>query len=528
MFIKKAKKVLLGATLLLTSSFFLLTSCGEKSTPETLFKETVKSEVTSFTNPIVNGVYEALDNVSSNEIAAEGSLTLQIGNGLRPLLKIVADEIGMSVSWIKTLSFNIHETIKDTSIGAAIITSLNDQKLFTTNFLVDTKESQVYLQIPEIIKKYFYLQNEELSDAFSEYNEALNEIYKYLKMLPEKEVVTALVNEMIDSILQSITLVDEENKTVTVKNKDGEVSQNYKALTTKIDSDTATKIYDNFYNCLKESRNLQKIAKSAENILNTQNGYTYIEAKDIIEEFIYEATDAVEEFLEIYPEITVYTNDKKEFGGIEITAEGETVSYLTPSTKDKFAVEFSVSSDVFLTGYGSKKGNEYSGNFKFLSNYEELLVLETKNLSMNNLGFTGTITLSPSDILISELQSSLKYSNLSSLSSFLDSIKLSITGESVTKNEQKFSFTVSDSDDLDYFSVSVNAKNTKPFSMTKPSDKEILDIENMDEYDLEDLIYEIDLKPIAESLDKAGAPSKITSLVNSLDPDSLLELLEDL
>ncbi|MDD5929997.1 MAG: hypothetical protein PUC37_09385 [Spirochaetales bacterium] len=537
MFKTSAKKFFqAGSAVLIAAVLTLFSSCGEKHTPESLFKDTIKHEVKEFSNSDFAKAYSQILNQKNTNVSGDVSLKFELGSGLKPLLRTYSNFIGIDLTFLKDINLDYSINLKDTLMNMGINLKVNDTKIVSGDIILDEASNSLFFKIPELINKDFFMQGDGVTDFSDAFRTSMNKSYELIGMLPSKETIDGLIDEILEALLSEIKDVQESDITVTTETKFGKVSSDCKELILEVDSDMAEAMIQNFSTTLKNSKNLDKLCKTVADILNKEaNGYYSYTVDEVKDELVDALEYAVENILDYEPTITLYADTSKNLHGFEIEIDGDTLTVLAPETKNAFGIEVSFTDSyydetyTFLSGYGTKSGNKITSDIEISSEEETLFEISTKDLAFTNTGFVGTLVLMPKQGLINSFRNMFYYSSMSSVISYLSDSKITFIGEQASKDFIKGKMIFADEYDTDYFTVYMTEKINKNANVKVPKKTDdMIDISDMEYYDIEDILYDIKLDEIAANLEKAGFPEEITSEIADMDGEDLFDAIGSL
>ena len=141
---------------------------------------------------------------------------------------------------IKDIAINVHESINDGTIAASIVPKYGANTLLTMNFVSDTKQEKLYVQIPEynegVVEVNSLIKEElESSEAAKKYSEDLFGGMDVVKNLEERDITASeIVDKYAHFLLDSVKDVSVNKKaTRTVGDKEKKLT----AVTVKLSAD---------------------------------------------------------------------------------------------------------------------------------------------------------------------------------------------------------------------------------------------------------------------------------------------------
>lgn len=534
MFKQSAKRFIqAGSAVALAAVLTIFSSCGEKHTPESLFKDTIKNEVKELSESSFGKAYEAVKNAKYQDVAGDVNLKIELGNGLKPFLRMAQSYAGIDLSFLNDVSLDYKIGMNKDLFGGDVIFNVNDNKIISANFILDENNEALYFGLPELFSKSFVISDYEISSAIEVFKESMESSTNFFKMLPAKANADKLVNDILDAILVEVKDVKEKDKTITVNGEDGSISVECKELSFKVDSETADAMAENLKKTLSKSKEFDKFLESIATYLY-DNGYSYYydSAKeykdDIKEEIINGIPELFDELFGYYDTtIVLYADTSKNLHGIKFIVDDDYLDFLYPNTKKDFGVQITYHDDYYdetytvLNGYCKKSGDKSTGTMKISYEDNDYLIIGLEDFSYNEHGMLGTLILKPTYELVKELSYASYYYDTSFLQVFADST-ITIEGLEAKKDYTKCRITYEDEYETEYFTAYLTSKVTGNKSFKIPSDA--VDIDDMEYYEIEDMLSDIPFEAVAANLEKAGAPEEITSVL----ANSTIEDLENL
>lgn len=118
-------------------------------------------------------------NLEEQEAAFEGSegvLSLKLSDSGRVLLGNAAQ---IDASWLKGADIKVKVSMKDNTVGETMDICLNDQKICSVEYYMDTETTDIYMKIPEVSDSYIKMNLEEAVKKAEEENASEEEISEY-------------------------------------------------------------------------------------------------------------------------------------------------------------------------------------------------------------------------------------------------------------------------------------------------------------------------------------------------------------
>lgn len=478
------------------------------STPEKYYQY-VEGKNADETAEIIASSYGSYVENAKNifNTAYNTSISLAIGEEGKDLLEL-AGLAGLDMSWLNEISLSGGVTLNENSVSINMATGMNEETLLSFIMLLDIKEGEAFLQIPELTSTYIGIDIEEnvgrSYDDFRDVWEEMQEMSKdTLASLPSQVEFEKLLSKYMKIALSGIEDVDKKDKTLKVEG----VEQKCTALIVTIDADTMADIFDAI---LKEAEDDQELEQFI---------VDFAEAVDYDGDDVYDALiDGLDDIQSSLSRIssreeivmTVYVNGKGEVVGREFEIDGVTISMLMPEKGKNFGYEFSIEgsgASVSLTGSGTKSGDKIDGDFRLRYDGATVMNITTEELDLKTLRrgkLNGKLEMSLGSGIRELIGSGQGLSILQKISFTLEA--------KTTDNSFTYRYGIL-YDDGDIGSITVSAGQEKSSTVKLPGSKDVIFVE--DDRDLEEWFNGIDWDNVVSVLKKVNLPKSLIDLVES-------------
>lgn len=478
------------------------------STPEKYYQY-VEGKNADETAEIIASSYGSYVENAKNifNTAYNTSISLAIGEEGKDLLEL-AGLAGLDMSWLNEISLSGGVTLNENSVSINMATGMNEETLLSFIMLLDIKEGEAFLQIPELTSTYIGIDIEEnvgrSYDDFRDVWEEMQEMSKdTLASLPSQVEFEKLLSKYMKIALSGIEDVDKKDKTLKVEG----VEQKCTALIVTIDADTMADIFDAI---LKEAEDDQELEQFI---------VDFAEAVDYDGDDVYDALiDGLDDIQSSLSRIssreeivmTVYVNGKGEVVGREFEIDGVTISMLMPEKGKNFGYEFSIEgsgASVSLTGSGTKSGDKIDGDFRLRYDGATVMNITTEELDLKTLRrgkLNGKLEMSLGSGIRELIGSGQGLSILQKITFTLEA--------KTTDNSFTYRYGIL-YDDGDIGSITVSAGQEKSSTVKLPGSKDVIFVE--DDRDLEEWFNGIDWDNVVSVLKKVNLPKSLIDLVES-------------
>lgn len=178
---------------------------------------------------------EALSDHESSQADVDVSLDLS-----DTIVKYLCDSSRMDLSFLKNIDLGCGFSVKDDLMGLRLALGLENRQILSANGVIDTKDLNAYVTVPELNSTAMKLDlekltGEDISGALDSVDEdaLINEALSIYGAFPDGKTVKSIVMRYLDLLLSHVKTVEKSNKTVTA----GNVSKEYTAYTTVLTPD---------------------------------------------------------------------------------------------------------------------------------------------------------------------------------------------------------------------------------------------------------------------------------------------------
>ena len=490
------------------------------------YKEYAKENVTKTIENFCQHYAKTLDRGDSIENSS--SIDLNLSNEGSTLLNTLSSA---DISWINSANLSMDNSLKKDAAAQSANLYINGVKICTINLLMDSKDSSVYINIPEVSDGYVKANLEDISSK-NEDNSSTDSLHVNMQAAdilenyftaketpPSADALQDIFEKYSEIVIDKLPEGDSSKETVTA----GDVSEEQDIVTTEIDQKAAADIMEAIYSSAKDDSGLKELFDSFstddytyENfIMSLDDMVTSLkgdydkssdtediappETESIAEGEPYgEALEDASEFI-----LKTYWNGQDIVGSqlaVETSLGEEAVfKYLETSDGDKKGVLFNIagSEGISVEGSGTVSDNKLNGTYTFSSNNKDMMKINITDHDLSlwkdgNLKGTYELTgttdgsFDGMDVKLSLDRSETKSECRASLS-----VHGTYLGALTISSENKDSVIVPDKDSIE-----------KIYDFTSESDvNDFTDSMNMD--------------TVMENLDKAGMPENwLDNLVN--------------
>lgn len=512
------------------------------------YKEYAKENVTKTIENFCQHYAKALDRGDSVENSS--SIALSLSNEGSTLLNTLSST---DISWINSANISMSNSLKKDAAAQSANLYINGVKICTVNLLMDSKDSSVYINIPEVSDGYVKANLEDISsknedngstDSLHVNMQAADILENYFtakETLPSADALQDILEKYSEIVIDKLPEGDSSKETVTA----GNVSEEQDIVTTEIDQKAAADIMEAVYSSAKDDSGLKELFDSF-----STDGYTY-------EDFIMSLDDMVTSLkgdTDKGDDGIIYDNDKS--SDTEDTAPLETESIAeggcygeTLEDASEFilktywngqdivgsqlAVETSLGEESVFKYQKTSDGDKNGFLFNVAGN-EGITVEGSGTVSDDKLNGSYTLSANGEDVMQISIMdhdlSSWKDGNLKGIYTFTGTtedlfdgmeLKLSLDG-SETRSECRASLSVHGT----YLGALTLGSENKDSVIVpdKDSMEKIYDFTS--ESDINDFTDSMNMGTIMENLDKAGMPENwLYNLVGGTD--SVPEVSED-
>lgn len=496
------------------------------SSPESYYhyveKKTVEDASADFAE--MYGRY-FLDNLDTSGRSVSAQIDVKMGEGGQDLLDL-ADLAGVDMSWLESASLMMNSSASKEAISFGLKAALNGVNIISGNVVVDLEEEALYLQLPEVNKRYMGVEfdTSDLGDM-----EEMWELYETLeKVCPDQKEAQQLVNRYFTT---AIECVDDVTKKKSVLEA-GDIEQKCTVLTVTLDEETAQKVMIAVLTQMKDDKDIEKIIKNvmAEETLVEELYLDDMSPEEAYEEF-QDWVDEGLEYLEDYDDYSddkikmkVYVNNKGEIVGRTITAEDTTIKMLMPEKGKKFGYELSYKDSYYdesmaVTGNGTRSGDKIDGEFALEYNDISMADISVKDFNTKDAR-KGMINGKMTWKLSEDIED---YTGYVSGMSMIQKITVTTDFKS-DKNSSKCNIGVS-MKDKNLVDIMISYSKEKGYKGADPgSDAVMID----DEDDLIKWGKDFNLNGLTDALKEANVPSEVTDsleMFEDMDIETIMDMM---
>lgn len=502
------------------------------SSPEKYYQyveQTTVSEIAERSSAYYEKLFVSSLNMGDRSTSVE--FAMELGEGGKNLLELL-ELADVDLSWLTEISVGAGFSLKDTLLGYNVSLGVNKSDILSANLVLDMEENTMYLQMPELAEKYIGIDIEELFgiymlDEFEEYLEGQENLSAIQEFMPNAKQVEKLTEKYLKIALSSVSNVDKSTETLKVEG----VKQKCTELEVTFDGENLAEMTEAVLKEMLKDKDLKKLIIGLVDGL-TETSYfdgISVDGEDVYDEFLNEIEDmldSLDEAGDMDEELLimkVYVDGKGKIVGrvFELLEDGETiltVSSLMPENGGRFGYEFSVQSDydvdIALTGSGKTAGNKLTGDFALEYMGTPLLNLQVSKLDREQLEqgyFNGSVTITPSRMLVNMLTGDLSYYG-TAFASMLTDMQLTLDSQ-ISKESGKLTLGLL-YDGEEMCSISMSVKTGDGAKTDIPNKKNIVFVE--DQEDLADWLDGIDWDKFIGNLEKAGLPEEMVDTVEDI------------
>ena len=248
------------------------------------YKEYAKENVTKTIENFCQHYAKTLDRGDSIENSS--SIDLNLSNEGSTLLNTLSSA---DISWINSANLSMDNSLKKDAAAQSANLYINGVKICTINLLMDSKDSSVYINIPEVSDGYVKANLEDISsknednsstDSLHVNMQAADILENYFtakETLPSADALQDIFEKYSEIVIDKLPEGDSSKETVTA----GDVSEEQDIVTTEIDQKAAADIMEAIYSSAKDDSGLKELFDSF-----STDDYTY-------EDFIMSLDDMV-------------------------------------------------------------------------------------------------------------------------------------------------------------------------------------------------------------------------------------------
>ncbi len=453
---------------------------------------------------------EAIDMFGKNysEMMKSGSqgtldVKLEVGDQLKTLMQ--ASDTPLADIESIALSLGVAEDGDDQSLQMKA--NINDAEILTCNALLNLKDMDFYMQIPELSDKcvdFSSVLEESMGDVS---NEELAGLEKLEDVMSNASTFTSIADTYLNIVYDNIEEAEKSKEKIEAEG----VSQKCIKLETALDGKYAYSVAESAMEQLVDDDNIEEILKaiSDEDYENYKNDLKEAlddlkENKDDIEDMDGEVTFAV------------YLNGKSEIVGTEMAFEDDLIiSSIMPKKGSKFGYELYVESNneiiVSITGDGTIKKDKLNGTYTVSVNEE---VID----ELNGYG-KEIVTIEVTDLDMKSYEEGLVNGEFKVYTDKVEELKDYALSIEVNSSESKNSMSIDVMQKNNIWgTLTISFDANKKIDKLEPSESNTISIDN--EYAVEEYAESLDIQGFVENaIEKSGIDitySEIESMVNDL------------
>lgn len=492
------------------------------SSPEKYYQYVEKKAVKELSGNLAEWYVEGLDMLNFYDRRVEGKLTVELGKEGEEFLGLLG-LVGLDMSWLKSAGISGGMSVKNGRVSMDMAAVLNKNNILSGNMLVDMDSESVYVQIPEINKKYLGFDLEEMGQQVDpeEWADMQSINRQLMEAMPNKAKFQKLLTRYFNLALGCVEDVKKSSTTLKVEGIQVKCTE----LKVTIDADTMQDMMRVVLEKMLADKDIKTILTEVVRAGEGINGD--MDPMDAYEEF----QESVEEMLEDLDRygvdmdkivMKVYVNGKGEIIGRKLDVEGTSISILMPQKGSKFGYELSCKprygGDIKLSGSGRRSGDTISGDFQLRYNGASLLDVSVKKLNLKKLK-QGR----PDGRL--EIQLASKIGELGRYIPGLSVLEDMALTADMKSSKGSYQCTLGITyDEEKVGSIGASIQTGKGSKASVPKGKSVVLVEDTD--DFLEWTEGIDLRGMTKALEKADAPDEIVEALE--EADELLEDLEDL
>ena len=424
---------------------------------------------------------------------------------------------GVDMSWLESATVTGNVSVKDNMVSFA----MDEADIISMAGILDLAEESAYIQLPYLSDMYMSADDVDGAEEMIEAFESLKVLYENA---PDEKLVEDLLNKYITLALTCVDDVEMSDGSIRAEG----VTQDCVELEVTIDEKAMADMVETVLTALAEDEELKEwyieawtaIADSdLDRDIDIDPEEMYEQWKDLAEEAADEADSIADYDMEIV--MVVYVDSKGNICGRTLEYEGLTVEMLMAHDGSDFGYNLSVEAEgesVALTGKGKDKGGKLTGEFAVEYNGMALVEIAVEKLDVNKLvkgQLSGTLTIAPSSALVRAL-------DMSDYSSIIGGMSVVIEAETDADSAKLVCSVLQDEEK--WGTVTLIASKDKGEKVKLPSDKNVVEIE--DEDDFEDWYETVNWDAYIKKLEKAGAPDEIIDVIEDMEDMDAEEFLQ--
>ena len=502
------------------------TALAEKfSTPEE-FYQIVESENVDTLAAHVSSVYDTFvhSNVTSDDISISGSLRIEPGDKLRELLLDLAGERleelnpGEDLKWLKSLALTYSISRKNDLSGLNGSIQLNGVDLATVSAMMRSEDGTLWLSVPELSDKWLQTTLEDLGLEDNELSGPLGSVLSLFSQenaekldpltgaLPDDRLVGSVLEKYLSEAVDCIEDVEKDSGTLSTEG----VSADYTVLTSTITPDTVVAIVEKLGPELKADKDIKKTILDIAAAAGEEGETKYKEFTDRIDELLEDPSQITEDMTDNIV-MTVYLDKSGDVHGRVIEAGEHRIELLMPEKDGQFGLTLrytNAGEERFsLSGGGKRSGDKLTGELDLTvqDEYYAVVALDALDVEKIKDGFlVGGVELRPTASLWEKVDEDGALPE--SVRSLLESLVLRLD-MNTSKDKAEISLSVTNGSEK-FITIAVDG--------AKSGAKKLSPVDGAEPGDWADDITLDRLEKVVSSIEKAGAPTAYTDLLDDL------------
>lgn len=507
--------------------------------PKDYYAYVEKKNLTALTNGTgAETVTKVIDQIKSENTSITETMKIRLGSRGKDFTAL-AKSAGVDLSWLDSVGISYTGTVKDTQMKLAFAPILNDVTLANVIAMLDVKEGQAFVSIPELSEKYVGIS---FGDAYNyeQFAEQMQQVYgmfeEMAKACPDAKEVEKLTLKYYQIVMDQV----EEMQKDKAKLEAGDVTQDCTQLTMELKSKDVQKIVSAVIKELKKDKDVKKML---EQFCDSMKDYDdSIDSEEVYNQFIEgleEAEASVEEIEIDKLVIEAYVDGDGKIIGRSITIkkndESVSMKYGVARKGDKVGVEISVktpeeSSDISIVGNGTEKSNKFNGDFKLKVAGQNVLNVDVENYDLKAAekgNFSGSFTFKAgSDVNLKQLiQQSMSGNEDSPVYALVANLEPQIrfSGD-LTTESHKIAITILDAGS-EIISLEFEGSTGKGEDISMPSSYIAISADGeYDEDEVKDYVKSMNYQTILDNLRKANLPEEWVSMAEQYIKQAMDEI----
>ncbi|MBE6648184.1 MAG: hypothetical protein E7614_01535 [Ruminococcaceae bacterium] len=342
------------------------------------------------------------------KIGTNGSFKVETGEGMADVYKLLFGSAS-ELEWLKSVEFKLESNGSKEISDGKLSGLLNGTEIISANFVVDSKNENMYFSVPLLTDKVIKISSEDMEDLYGTDLEDIvdsatgsvgstsvfgNEsMEKLVAAIPSEEVFTKILSHYIDVAVKNIDGVEKTSETLTING----VTQSCTVISYELDEADFRKIAKAVLIEVEKDKDIEKIIKDFAKALGEDENETYESFAKAVEEAIAELENVVEHRLT--REKTVIRNYVGGSGKVvarqikDDTSEffiGNVRKGSDVATEIRFVDEFADEEESFkFSGKGIIKSNKLYGSYTIYENDDELLKIGVDKFDLKALDTEG-------------------------------------------------------------------------------------------------------------------------------------------